>query len=62
MAEVLEYARELGIDLGGVIFGQKKENLYEDEEEDETIISDQSAGNEEDAEQTETDDERIDSE
>lgn len=30
MAEVLEYAREKGIDLGGVIFGQKKENLYEE--------------------------------
>lgn len=47
MAEVLEYAKEKGIDLGGVIFGQKKENLYEDEEgeNDETSILDQSTGN-----------------
>jgi capsid protein len=37
MAEVLEYAKAKGIDLGGVIFGQKKEELYESDEEDETV-------------------------
>lgn len=31
MADVLAYAKEKGIDLGGVIFGQKAAELYEDE-------------------------------
>lgn len=30
IAEVLDYARELGIDLGGVIFDKTKEELYEE--------------------------------
>lgn len=32
MAEVLEYAKDKGIDLGGVIFDQTAAELYEDEE------------------------------
>lgn len=35
IAEVLDYARELGIDLGGVIFDKTKEELYEEEETNE---------------------------
>lgn len=33
IAEVLEYAKSFGIDMGGVIFDKTKEELYEDEEE-----------------------------
>lgn len=33
IAEVLEYAKSFGIDMGSVIFGKTKEELYEDEEE-----------------------------
>ena len=34
MAEVLEYAKSKGIDLGGVIFGQNDSELYFYEEDD----------------------------
>ena len=44
MAEVLEYAKERGIDLGGVIFGQTKTELYEDDEDKKTELSDQGEG------------------
>ena len=44
MAEVLEYAKERGIDLGGVIFGQTKAELYEDEEDKKAEIVDQGEG------------------
>lgn len=43
MAEVLQYAKECGIDLGGVIFGQKKENLYESESDPSSGSGDQRA-------------------
>lgn len=33
IAEVLEYAKSFGIDMGSVIFNKTKEELYEDEEE-----------------------------
>lgn len=33
IAEVLNYAKELGIDMGGVIFDRPKNELYEEEEE-----------------------------
>lgn len=33
IAEVLEYAKSFGIDMGSVIFDKTKEELYEDEEE-----------------------------
>lgn len=35
IADVLDYAREFGIDLGGVIFDKTKEELYEEEETNE---------------------------
>lgn len=44
MAEVLEYAKEKGIDLGGVIFGQTKSELYEDEEDKEAALTDEGEG------------------
>lgn len=44
MAEVLEYAKEKGIDLGGVIFGQTKSELYEDEEDKESALTDEGEG------------------
>lgn len=36
IADVLAYAREFGIDMGGVIFDKTKEELYEDEEDNST--------------------------
>ena len=44
MAEVLEYAKEKGIDLGGVIFDQTKSELYEDEEDKKAELVDQGEG------------------
>lgn len=43
IVEVLEYAKEKGVDLGGVIFDKTSAELYEDEE---TEPSDQSTGTE----------------
>lgn len=45
MAEVLEYAEEKGINLGGVIFDQTAAELYEEEDE-EAYITEESTGNE----------------
>ncbi len=36
IADVLDYAREFGIDMGSVIFDKTKEELYENEEDDST--------------------------
>ena len=44
MAEVLEYAKEKGIDLGGVIFDQTKSELYEDEEDKKSALADEGEG------------------
>ena len=44
MAEVLEYAKEKGIDLGGVIFDQTKSELYEDEEDKKAALADEGEG------------------
>ena len=45
MAEVLEYAKEQGIDLGGVIFDKTAAELYEDEEDKTTDSTGESTGN-----------------
>ena len=59
IADVLNYARERGIDLGSVIFDKTKEELYEEEESD---ISAEGTAPEEDAgdETTEDGDEGTD--
>jgi lambda family phage portal protein len=44
MAEVLEYAKSKGIDLGGVIFDKTASELYESEEEQKTDSADESTG------------------
>lgn len=55
MVEVLEYAKEKGIDLGGVIFDQTAAELYEDEEDKAAELADQGTGEagEETGEETE---------
>ena len=45
MAEVLEYAKDKGIDLGGVIFDQTASELYEDEEDKKANLADEGTGN-----------------
>ena len=54
IVEVLEYAKEKGVDLGGVIFDQTKAELYEDED-DETKLTDESTGNQAGTEEGEGD-------
>lgn len=54
IVEVLEYAKEQGVDLGGVIFDQTKAELYEDED-DETKLTDESTGNQAGTEEGEGD-------
>lgn len=44
MAEVLEYAKEKGIDLGGVIFDQTASELYDDEEDKNAYLADEGEG------------------
>lgn len=45
MAEVLEYAKDKGIDLGGVIFDQTAAELYEDEDDKKANLADEGTGN-----------------
>lgn len=45
MVEVLEYAKEKGIDLGGVIFDQTAAELYEDEDDNKADLTDEGEGN-----------------
>jgi len=44
ISEVLEYAKSIGIDLGGVIFDKTKEELYEGEEDPELDDDDENEG------------------
>lgn len=45
MTEVLEYAKDKGIDLGGVIFDKTAAELYEDEEDKTADLTDEGTGN-----------------
>lgn len=66
IAEVLNYAKELGIDMGGVIFDRPKNEIYEEEEEmddenaegvvtDSSVQGEGTAGEEDEGEETEED-------
>ena len=68
MAEVLEYAKDKGIDLGGVIFDKTAAELYDDEEDKTADLADEGTGNqageetgEGESETGKTDDEGTDS-